>query len=156
MEKKIKNIKNKKNNSFFVDQKLNNILKKNRDKILFTTDYKLSSNSDFIFFSFPLHISKTLNTNFNDYCNLIEKYCKVAKSGSILIFNSTSPPGITSKVISELKKRKVYRSDIFFVFSPERVIPGINYHDSIVNSHRVFSSNSNLKVSNKIRKLFNI
>ena len=104
--KKLKNIKNKKNNSFFVDQKLNNILKKNRDKILFTTDYKLSSNSDFIFFCFPLHISKTLNTNFNDYCNLIEKYCKVAKSGSILIFNSTSPPGITSKVISELKKKK--------------------------------------------------
>ena len=155
-KEKLDNIKNKKNNKLFVDQKLNNILKKNRNKILFTTDYKLSSNSDFIFFCFPLHISKTLNTNFNDYCNLIDKYCKVAKSGSIFIFNSTSPPGVTSQVISELKKRKVYRSDIFFVFSPERVIPGMNYHDSIVNSHRVFSSNSNLTVSNKIRKLFSL
>ena len=45
---------------------------------------------------------------------------------------------------------------MFFVYSPERVTPGLDYYESIVNSHRVFSSNSNSKVSKKVKKLFSI
>ena len=155
-EKKIKDIKDSKNNSLFLDNKLNKIYFKNKKDINFSINYKNASNSDFIFFCFPLHITKKLTTNFQDYCNLIGKYCKIAKSGAIFIFNSTSPPGITSQIIKELKKKNLIRDDIFFVFSPERVMPGINYYDSIVNSHRVFSSNSNLEISKKVKKLFSI
>ena len=51
-----------------------------------------------------------------------------------------------------LKKEKIFRKDIFFVYYPERVTPGINYYKSIVYSHKVFSSNSNKFVSRKIKK----
>ena len=155
-EKKIQSIKNNKNNDLFLDIKLNKIFKKNKKKIIFSTDFSKSSNSDFVFFCTPLHITKSLNSNFKDYFDLICKYYKIAKSGSIFIFNSTSPPGFTSKIIEELKKKKLIRKDVFFVFSPERVTPGINYYNSIVNVHRVFSSGSNSKVSKKIKKLYSI
>ena len=154
--KKIKYFKNNKNDNLFFDNKLNKIYKKNQKKIIFSTDYKKALNSDFIFFCFPLHIERNLKTNFKDYCELIGKYYKIAKSGAIFIFNSTSPPGITSEVIKVLKKKKILREDVFFVYSPERVTPGSNYYESIVNSHRVFSSNSNFKVSKKVKKLFSI
>ena len=155
-KKKIQHIKNNKNSDLFLDTKLNKIFSKSKKKILFSTDYSDASNSDFIFFCFPLHITKKLTTNFKNYCNLIGKYCKIAKSGSVFIFNSTSPPGITSQIIRELKKKNLIRKDVFFVFSPERVMPGLNYYDSIVNAHRVFSSGSNLEASKKIKKLFSI
>tara|TARA_B110000259_G_C14000603_1_gene396101 strand:+ start:558 stop:1892 length:1335 start_codon:yes stop_codon:yes gene_type:complete len=155
-KKKIKYIKDSKNDGLFLDNKLSKIFTKNKKSIIFSTNYKNASNSDFIFFCFPLHITKNLNTNLNDYCDLIGKYCKIAKSGAIFIFNSTSPPGITSQIIKELSKKKLIRDDVFFVFSPERVMPGLNYYESIVNSHRVFSSNSNLEVSKKVKKLFSI
>tara|TARA_Y100001970_G_C14178981_1_gene828721 strand:+ start:204 stop:1535 length:1332 start_codon:yes stop_codon:yes gene_type:complete len=153
--KKIKYFQNKHNNLFF-DNKLNKIFRKNKKKIIFSTDYKKASNSDFIFFCFPLHIEKNLKTNLKDYCELISKYYKIAKSGAIFIFNSTSPPGITTQVIKTLKKTNIIRKDVFFVYSPERVTPGLDYYESIVNSHRVFSSNSNSKVSKKVKKLFSI
>ena len=155
-DKKIKDIKNNKNDSLFFDNRLSKIFKKNKKNIIFSTNYEKALNSDFIFFCFPLHIEKNLKTNLNDYCDLIGKYCKIAKSGAIFIFNSTSPPGITSQIIKELRKKNLIRNDVFFVYSPERVTPGLNYYDSIVNSHRVFSSNSNLKVSQKVKKLFSI
>lgn len=155
-EKKIKSIKNSKNNNLFLDNKLNKIFSRNKKNINLTINYNNASNSDFIFFCFPLHITKRLTTNFHDYCNLIGKYCEIAKSGAIFVFNSTSPPGITSQIIKELRKKKLIRDDIFFVFSPERVMPGLKYYDSIVNSHRVFSSNSNLEISKKVKKLFSI
>jgi len=154
-KKKIKEFKNNNHNLFF-DNKLNKIYKKNKKKIIFTTDHKKASNSDFIFFCYPLNIKKNLKTNFEDYCNLIGKYLKVAKNGAIFILNSTSPPGITSQVIQSLKKKNIIRDDVFFVYSPERVTPGLNYYESIVNSHRVFSSNSNIEVSKKVKKLFSI
>jgi nucleotide sugar dehydrogenase len=155
-KKKIKDIKSNINNNLFLDTKLNKIFSKNKEKITFSTNYNEASNSDFIFFCFPLHITEKLTTNFKNYCNLIGKYCKIAKSGTVFIFNSTSPPGITSLMIKELRKKNLFRKDIFFIFSPERVMPGINYYDSIVNSHRVFSSNSNFEASKKIKKLFSM
>ena len=154
--KKINNIIKNTNDSLFLDNKLCKIFKKNKKKITLTTNFKIASNSDFIFFCFPLNIEKNLKTNFKDYCELVGKYYKIAKSGSIFIFNSTSPPGITSQIKKELKKKKLLRKDVSFVYSPERVTPGLNYYNSIVNSHRVFSSNSNLKVSKKVKKLFSI
>ena len=154
--KKIKYFQNIESNSLFSDNKLNKIFKKNQKNIIFSTDYKKASNSDFIFFCFPLHIEKNLKTNFKDYCELISKYYRLAKSGAIFIFNSTSPPGITSQVIEVLKKKNKIRKDVFFVYSPERVTPGANYYESIVNSHRVFSSNSNIKVSKKLKSYFQL
>ena len=155
-KQKINQIKKNKSSDLFLDTKLNKIFLKNKKSFIFSTDYCKASNSDFIFFCFPLHINKKLTTNFKDYCNLIGKYCKIAKSGAVFIFNSTSPPGVTSQIIIELKKKKLFRKDVFFVFSPERVTPGLNYYDSIVNNHRVFSSGSNSYASKKIKKLFSI
>ena len=68
--------------------------------------------------------------------------------------NSTIPPGFTSNLIKNFKK-EIFRKEFEIVYSPERVEPGLNYYKSIVETPRVFSSNGNKKISNKILNLFN-
>lgn len=152
--KRVAEINNIKKKSLFTDNKLNKILINNLNHLTISNDFKVASNSDFIFFCLPLNIDKNLNTNFKNYYDLIKKYYLISKKNSIFILNSTINPGFTSKILKMLKKEKIFRKDIFFVYYPERVTPGINYYKSIVYSHKVFSSNSNKFVSRKIKKLF--
>lgn len=152
--KRVAEINNIKKKSLFTDNKLNKILINNLNYLTISNNFKIASNSDFIFFCLPLNIDKNLNTNFKNYYDLIKKYYIISKKNSIFILNSTINPGFTSKILNMLKKEKIFRKDIFFVYYPERVTPGINYYKSIVYSHKVFSSNSNKFVSRKIKKLF--
>ena len=152
--KRVEEINNIKKKNLFTDNKLNKILINNLNHLTISTDFREASNSDFIFFCLPLNIDKNLNTNFKNYYDLIKKYYLISKKNSIFILNSTINPGFTSKILNMLKKEKIFRKDIFFVYYPERVTPGINYYKSIVYSHKVFSSNSNKFVSRKIKKLF--
>ena len=155
-KKRIKEIYQYRKNRLFIDKKLNSILSKNLKKLSITTNFKETSKADFIFFCYPYNINKKLKTNFIDYYRLIKKYYLNSKKNSIFILNSTINPGFTSKILQKLNKEKILRKDIFFVYSPERVTPGLNYYNSIVNSHKVFSSNSNKRVSLKIKKLFSV
>lgn len=155
-KKRIEEIYNIKKKNLFIDDKLNKLLLKNLNYLTISNDYKKASKSDFIFFCLPFNIDKNLKTNFKNYYELIKKYYLSAKKNSIFILNSTINPGLTTKILNIFKKEKIFRKDIFFVYSPERVTPGENYYNSIINSHKVFSSNSNKLVSNKIKKLFSI
>ena len=155
-KKKIQSILYSNKKIFFNDNKLNYLFNKNKKKLNITTNFNKASNSDFIFICISFDINKNLKTNETKYLDLIRKYYLIAKSGSIIILNSTLPPGFTSSLIKKFKSEKIFRSDIGIVYSPERVVPGINYYDSIINAPRVFSSNSNNNTSKKIRNFFSI
>ena len=150
---KIKEIKDKKI-AYFGNVKLDNLIKKNINKIKIYLDYKKALNSDFIFICLPFHIDKSLRVNFNEYYKTLEQYYREAKKDSVIILNSTVPPGFTKNILDIFKEKKIFRNDVSLVFSPERVEPGIKYYESIINSPRVFSTNNNTKISNKIKKLF--
>jgi len=152
---KVKKIlKTKKN--YFNNRQLDLLFNKNKKKLNISTDYQNASKSDFIFICIPFHIDKKLKTNEKSYFLTIKKYYLVAKKNSIIILNSTLPPGYTKSLIAKFKKQNIYRKDVGIVFSPERVEPGLNYLKSIVDSPRVFSSNSNYVISQKVKKLFSI
>lgn len=63
---------------------------------------------------------------------------------TLVIVETTVPPGTCEKVVypilrKELKKRGLDRKEIFVAHSYERVMPGENYFDSIINYWRVYS-----------------
>ena len=148
--KEIKDIKK----PYFGNIKLDRLIKKNINKIEISLDYKKALNSDFIFICIPFHIDKSLRVNFEEYYKTLEQYYKKVKKDSVIILNSTVPPGFTNNILNIFKKKKIFRNDVSLVFSPERVEPGIKYYESITSSPRVFSTNNNIKISNKIKKLF--
>lgn len=66
------------------------------------------------------------------------------KEGALVIVETTVPPGTCEKVVypifkEEYLKRGIDESNIFIAHSYERVMPGKDYYDSIVNYWRVFS-----------------
>ena len=111
--KRVAEINNIKKKSLFTDNKLNKILINNLNHLTISNNFKIASNSDFIFFCLPLNIDKNLNTNFKNYYDLIKKYYLISKKNSIFILNSTINPGFTSKILKMLKKEKIFRKDIF-------------------------------------------
>lgn len=69
---------------------------------------------------------------------------KQMKAGTLMIVETTVPPGSCEKVVypiikEEFSKRGISESEIFIAHSYERVMPGENYFDSIVNFWRVYS-----------------
>lgn len=66
------------------------------------------------------------------------------RPGSLIIIETTVPPGTCDKVISVelarcLKKRGLSEDAILLAHSYERVMPGSDYYDSIVNFWRVYA-----------------
>lgn len=66
------------------------------------------------------------------------------KGGTLVVVETTVPPGTCEKVIypilkEEFNKRNISDSEILIAHSYERVMPGENYFDSIVNFWRVYS-----------------
>ena len=87
-------------------------------------------------------ISKTLK-------NAIVTIGKYLPEKSLLIIETTVPPGTCEKFVmpllkKEFLKRKLNPSNIMLAHSFERVMPGENYLDSIKNYWRVYAANNNL------------
>ena len=96
------------NQNYFENDQLNKILNRNRKKINLTINLKEIGDSDFIFVCIPFHIEKNLNTNHREYFNLIKKIFFYIKKKTILILNSTVPPGFTDNLIQSLKSKTIY------------------------------------------------
>lgn len=64
--------------------------------------------------------------------------------GTLIIVETTVPPGTCERIVypiieEEFSKRNIDSKEIFIAHSYERVMPGENYFDSIVNFWRVYS-----------------
>lgn len=76
--------------------------------------------------------------------NAMHTLGRYMKAGTLLVIETTVPPGTCEKVVypiikEEFSKRDISESEIFISHSYERVMPGENYFDSIVNFWRVYS-----------------
>ena len=85
---------------------------------------------------------------------------KNIKPKTLVLIESTIPPGMTEQIIiPEVKKilkiRKIYFEDIFIAHSYERVMPGINYFDSIREYWRFTGINDNLQKSVTLKTFIN-
>ena len=138
------------------DQKLKKELKKSISFKNYhaTTDTKILSEVDVVICDINLDLKgsvKNPTVNFNQIIPAIKSIGQYVKSNTLIIFESTVPPGTSDNIIlptlkKEFKKRGFNPNNINYTYSFERVMPGKDYFDSIKNFWRVYSS------SNKVAK----
>jgi UDP-N-acetyl-D-glucosamine dehydrogenase len=94
----------------------------------------------------------------DNFVSSVRGIARKIKPSSLVIIETTVPPGTCEKILvplfkSEFKRRGYGDSEINLVYSYERVMPGKNYLKSIISYYRVFSGiNTNCK--RKTRNFF--
>jgi UDP-N-acetyl-D-glucosamine dehydrogenase len=141
------------------------LVKKNKN-FYATSNKKVIKKSDIIICNVNLDIIKKKNfdCNFKTLEKAIILISKNISEDSLLIIESTVPPGTCEKFIlplikKEFVKRKIDPSKILLAHSFERVMPGENYFDSIKNYWRVYSANNDRaaeKCKNFYKKIVNV
>jgi UDP-N-acetyl-D-glucosamine dehydrogenase len=113
-----------------------------------TTDEAVFRNADVILISINMDLSFMNGTiptvNLDPFRNAIHTLGKYAKEGVLIIIETTVPPGTCEKIVQPIihehvKLRGIDPNSIFIAHSYERVMPGANYLDSIINFWRVYS-----------------
>ncbi len=115
--------------------------------LIATSDESAYSLADIIIIDIHLDIDFFDDKPILDFSTLeiaIESIATNIKKGALIIVETTVPPGTCEKVIIPkleeiLSKRNFGLDDIFLAHSYERVMPGDDYLDSIINFWRVFS-----------------
>jgi len=85
-----------------------------------------------------------LNINYKAFEESIKEVAENIKENTLVIAESTIPPGTCKRIIypiliNAFKKRNLNSKKILLAHSYERVMPGKNYLDSIINYWRVYS-----------------
>ena len=84
------------------------------------------------------------NINYKAFKESIKEVAENIKENTLVIAESTIPPGTCKRIIypilvNAFKKRNLNPKKILLAHSYERVMPGKNYLDSILNYWRVYS-----------------
>ena len=118
-----------------------------QQNLVATSNVEAYSIADIIIVDIHLDIDFHDDKPLLDFSNLekgLETIAKSIQKGALIIIETTVPPGTCEKIVipkmeKELLKRGLELNDIFIAHSYERVMPGENYLDSIINFWRVFS-----------------
>jgi len=137
------------------DEKIGEYFRKSRSKgnLMATHDPVCLSYADFILVDVNLDVDhhsvdpKNLNNfsiNLENFNLAIQDIAKFCKEDSLILIETTVPPGTCSKVVlptihNGLRERGLETTKIKIAHSYERVMPGPNYINSIKNFYRVFS-----------------
>lgn len=101
-------------------------------------------------------INRKLQVNLVDFKKSIIEVAKRIKEQTLIIVQTTVPPGTCDKIVKTtikhiFLKRKLNPDNVYIAHSYERVTPGKNYLNSIINNWRVYSG-INKKSANKCKK----
>jgi len=119
--------------------------------IMATTDKRAYSVADTVIVSINLDVKKgkhivpkNRKVLLDGFIRAMRELAKKIKPGSLVIIESTLPPGTCEKLVNpvfkkEFKKRHLNERDLKLAYSYERVMPGKNYLKSITSYYRVFS-----------------
>jgi nucleotide sugar dehydrogenase len=99
---------------------------------------------------------KAVSLDMDTFKKSIEEIAENISKETLIIVQSTIPPGTCKKIIRPLlnkilKRRNINPNQIYLAHSYERVMPGENYLNSIINYWRVYSG-VNKTSANKCRK----
>ena len=91
-----------------------------------------------------IHRGKNLDIDIKTFGKSVKKVAENISENTLIIAESTIPPGTCEKIIYPIlikafKKRNLNTKKILLAHSYERVMPGKNYLDSIINYWRVYS-----------------
>lgn len=119
--------------------------------ILATYSEYAYSKADIVIIDIHLDINKKelgnpyeFNFTYNEFKKAIETVANNISEHTLVIIESTVPPGTTEKIIYPIFKDAFRRrtfdiNTLYLCHSYERVMPGPNYLNSIVNFYRVYS-----------------
>ena len=138
---------NFKSKIIYEDKNLNKIIKNvvSNNKINFSDKIQEVFKSDVIIISINFDFNKKNSPKkFNELKNFFQRLGRIVKKNSLILIETTLPPGTCDNVIipilkETLKKRRMKLEDICLSYSYERVMPGKEYMNSIVNNHRCYA-----------------
>ena len=148
-EQRISSINNKKFPFKTNDKKLSNELKESveRGNLRATSNISNYSKADIVIVSINCDLIKddsVVSIELDSFSNSIKEIASQVKENTLIIIESTVPPGTCIKIVYPIfknyfKKRRLNIDKLFIAHSYERVMPGDKYFDSITNYWRVFS-----------------
>ena len=145
-----------------------NLLKKieKNKNLRATDDIKYFSKADVVIISINFDFKDKYFRDFklDAFKKSVEDIAKNITENTLLIVQSTVPPGTTEKIVLPIltkiaKKRGLNHKKIFLSHSFERVMPGDNYMESITNNWRVYAGINKIsenKCKNFLGKIINI
>ena len=116
--------------------------------INFSNDYSRLKNSNVVVISVNFHFETSQYKNqFKKIKSLFAKISQNINPNTLIFMETTLPPGTCDNIIIPeikrvFKKEKINVKNLLFAYSYERVMPGKNYYDSIVNINRCYSANN--------------
>ena len=136
-----------------------NATKKERNLIC-SNSIKDIKGSKIVIISINCDLKKKLKSNvdLDSFLNSIKNVLMHIDPDSLMIIESTIPPGTCEKKIVPLmkkifKKRNILKKQLLLAYTYERVMPGENYINSIKNYWRVISGINSVS-KNKCKKFF--
>lgn len=147
------------NNDTFLKSELKKVIK--QKNFIATTDKGCIKKSDIILvnINFDIISSETKKKDLNNFQNILDYISNNIKKNSLIIIETTVPPGYCQKIIQPIInkaiiKRKFSPNSILLSHSYERVTPGKNYLNSVINAPRVFAADNEL-AQKKTKEFFN-
>ena len=156
------------NNSLFPFKTNDQKLKKNLKKVIKEKNFLCTYNKDVLFKADVVLLNinfDIINNKFDlsPFKSAIRDISSRIKEKTLVIINSTVPPGCCENIVypiikKQFVKRRLKINRILLAHSYERVMPGKNYYDSIVNYWRVYSGinqSSKIKCKNFLQSFIN-
>jgi UDP-N-acetyl-D-glucosamine dehydrogenase len=117
-----------------------------------TSDPSVYRSADIVVVDIPLDLPFLENKpelRFNEFADSLKTVFEQVKSGALVVIETTVPPGTCEKVVKpllgkELEKRGLPEDAVHLAHSFERVMPGEEYLDSVVNYWRVYAGNTDI------------
>ncbi len=120
----------------------------NSNLLTFSNDIKKISSSKIIIVSVGYDFSSA--NNIKNLKTLFTQICKYKKNNSTIIIESTLPPGTCENVLTKIMFSFLNGNteDLRLAYSFERVTPGKDHLNSVINSYRVYSGINKISKKN--------
>jgi len=123
-----------------------------------TTNIDKIKDAEIIIVSIGLNILKNSSKELKNFKKLFKDIAVRMKTNTLLIIECTLPTGFTQNIIMpilklNLEKRNLALGDIAVAYSYERIMPGKNYLDSLINAQRVYAG-LNKRSESSCKKFF--
>ena len=119
----------------------------NGGNLFATTNHQAYSSADFIIVDVGLNLTCQDGRPVVDYSPFVEAIKTIGancKEGALIVVETTVPPGTCEKIVvpelrKELFKRSIPADNVYIAHSYERVMPGADYLNSLINYWRVYA-----------------
>ncbi|VYU66947.1 UDP-glucose 6-dehydrogenase YwqF [Eubacterium limosum] len=123
------------------EKDLENLMKKNKDRIIYTTDYKKAyKDAEVIFIGVGTPEKKDGSANLSYVYSVVDQIAKMVENDCVVVVKSTVPIGTNDKIEKRLKENKKNNVKFDVVSNPEFLAQGTAVEDTLHASRIVIGS----------------